>query len=86
MFFFSPFKVPTINQETGIASSEPTETLMTFRSDKVLRPTSKPKGKVYFGQNLVCLESLTRGKGKVIKVGDPLYVLKVAPSCADAPA
>ncbi|XP_058072227.1 uncharacterized protein LOC131221118 [Magnolia sinica] len=80
-------KVPTINQENGIASTEPTETLMKIRSDKVLRPTRNQRGKVYFGQNLVCKESLsTSGKGKVIKVGDPVYVLKKVSSSADAPA
>ncbi|KAF7144404.1 hypothetical protein RHSIM_Rhsim05G0003100 [Rhododendron simsii] len=77
----------TINQETAIPSSksEPTVTLSTFRSDKVLRPTRK-QGKVYFGQNMVCMDSVTDGKGKMIKVGDPVYVHKVHPSCADAPA
>ncbi|KAI8546558.1 hypothetical protein RHMOL_Rhmol07G0127800 [Rhododendron molle] len=81
-------KVPTINQETAIPSSksEPTVTLSTFRSDKVLRPTRKQQGKVYFGQNMVCMDSVTDGKGKMIKVGDPVYVHKVHPSCADAPA
>ncbi|XP_077220937.1 molybdenum cofactor sulfurase family protein isoform X2 [Tasmannia lanceolata] len=80
-------KVPTINQENGIAGTEPTKTLMKFRSDKVLRPTSKQQGKVYFGMNLVCKESLsTWGKGKVIKVGDPVYVLKKVSSPGDAAA
>ncbi|XP_058224787.1 uncharacterized protein LOC131333955 isoform X2 [Rhododendron vialii] len=81
-------KVPTINQETAIPSSksEPTVTLSMFRSDKVLRPTRKQQGKVYFGQNMVCMDSVTDGKGKMIKVGDPVYVHKVHPSCADAPA
>ncbi|XP_052201455.1 uncharacterized protein LOC127807551 [Diospyros lotus] len=79
-------KVPTINQETAIAGSEPTKTLMTFRSDKVLRPTRKHQGKVYFGQNLVCKDSFTGGKGKMIKVGDPVRVVEMVPSCDDAPA
>ncbi|CAK9144566.1 unnamed protein product [Ilex paraguariensis] len=39
-------KVPTINQDTAIAGSEPTQTLMKFRSDKILRPTRKQQGKV----------------------------------------
>ncbi|XP_043700692.1 mitochondrial amidoxime reducing component 2 isoform X1 [Telopea speciosissima] len=77
-------KIPTINQENGIAGSEPTEMLMKVRSDKVLRPNGKHRGKVYFGQNLVCKESLTRGKSKVLKVGDPVYVLKKVSSVADA--
>lgn len=81
-------KVPTINQETAIPSSEsePTVTLSKFRSDKVLRPTKKQQGKVYFGQNMVCMDSVADGKGMMIKVGDPVYVHKVVRSCADAPA
>ncbi|KAJ4975248.1 hypothetical protein NE237_000354 [Protea cynaroides] len=79
-------KVPTINQENGIAGSEPNVTLMKVRSDKVLRPNRKQQGKVYFGQNLVCKESLTQGKSKVIKVGDPVYALKKVSSAADAAA
>jgi len=40
-------KVPTINQETAVGGSEPTETLMKVRSGKVLRPNSdKNKNKV----------------------------------------
>ncbi|KAL5716023.1 hypothetical protein ACHQM5_017767 [Ranunculus cassubicifolius] len=79
-------KVPTINQDNGIAGIEPTETLMKFRSDKVLRPTKKQQGKVYFGQNLVCKESLTHGEGKVIKVGDPIFVLKQVSNPVEAAA
>ncbi|XP_009617280.1 uncharacterized protein [Nicotiana tomentosiformis] len=79
-------KVPTINQETAVAGSEPTETLTKFRSDKALRLNKKQQGKVYFGQNMVCSDALSRGKGKIIKVGDPVYVLKVVPSSAEAPA
>ncbi|MCL7046182.1 hypothetical protein MKW94_012447 [Papaver nudicaule] len=80
-------KVPTVNQETGIFSgAEPTESLMKIRSDKVLRPTKKQGGKVYFGQNLVCKDSLTEQKGKVIQVGDPVYVYKKVSSAAEAAA
>ncbi|XP_057465960.1 uncharacterized protein LOC130755558 isoform X4 [Actinidia eriantha] len=85
-------KVPTIDQETAIPSSEPTETLVTFRSDKVLRPTRKQQGRVYFGQNMVCVDSLSEGKGKMIKVGDPVYVMKdrliwgpISPSTSGGP-
>lgn len=117
-WFCSLFKVPTINQETAVAGSEPTETLTKFRSDKAVRPNKKQQGKVrsntmrssmsikyyqalrkitsilifhvilqvYFGQNMVCSDALSRGKGKIIKVGDPVYVLKVVPSSAEAPA
>ncbi|WOK94734.1 hypothetical protein Cni_G03439 [Canna indica] len=79
-------KVPTINQENGTAgSSEPTETLMKFRSDKVMN-LNKKQGKVFFGQNLVCKESLSpHVKGKVVAVGDPVYVLQKFSSPADAP-
>lgn len=40
------FQIPTINQENGIAGSEPTETLKIFRSDKQLRANEKQQGKV----------------------------------------
>ncbi|XP_062193643.1 uncharacterized protein LOC133897087 [Phragmites australis] len=80
-------KVPTINQENGIPGTEPTETLLTFRSDEALRPSHKNKRQVYFGQNLVCKESLTaKGKGNIIKVGDPVYVLQAFASSNEAPA
>ncbi|XP_031269355.1 mitochondrial amidoxime reducing component 2-like [Pistacia vera] len=79
-------KVPTINQDTGIAGSEPSETLMKIRSDKVLRPNRKQQGKIYFGQNLVCKDSLTKGRGNVVKVGDPVFVLRKVSSAAEAAA
>ncbi|KAL0321457.1 UNVERIFIED_CONTAM: Mitochondrial amidoxime reducing component 2 [Sesamum radiatum] len=80
-------KVPTINQETAVACSDLTETLMSFRSDKVLRPNMKQQqGRVYFGQNMVCIDSLTQGNTKIIKVGDPVFVLKMVSSAADAAA
>ena len=41
---------------------------------------------VYFGQNLVCQESLTEGKGKTISVGDCVYVFNKASSAAEAAA
>ncbi|KAH7679055.1 Molybdenum cofactor sulfurtransferase protein [Dioscorea alata] len=79
-------KVPTINQENGIGGIEPTETLMKFRSDRILHLKGKHQGKVYFGQNLVCKESLTgSSKDKVVKVGDPVFVLEKFSSSADAP-
>lgn len=79
-------KVPTINQETAVAGSEPTQTLMKFRSDKVLRPTKKQQGKVYVGQNLVCADSLIGARGKTIRVGDPVYVNEMVSSPAEMPA
>lgn len=79
-------KVPTINQETTVAEPELNQTLMSFRSDNVLRPNKKPKKLVYFGQNLVCKDTFARGKGKIVKVGDPLFVLKMVSSAAEAPA
>ncbi|KAK2635218.1 hypothetical protein Ddye_030010 [Dipteronia dyeriana] len=79
-------KIPTINQDTGIAGSEPNDTLMKFRSDKVLLPNRKQQGKVYFGQNLVCKDNLTEGKGNIVKVGDPVFVLRKISSAAEAAA
>lgn len=80
-------KVPTINQETAVAGPGLTDTLLSFRSDNILRPTKKQqRGKVYFGQNLVCTDSLTNASGMSIKIGDPVFVLKTVPSADDAPA
>lgn len=42
----SILQIPTINQDTGVAGSEPNETLKKIRSDKVLRPNKKQQGKV----------------------------------------
>ncbi|KAL6201725.1 hypothetical protein ACLB2K_025437 [Fragaria x ananassa] len=81
-------KVPTIDQQTGIAGPEPNDTLKKIRSDAVLRPTKKQQGRVYFGQNLVCRDSLTggAGKGHVVKVGDLVFVLKMVSSAEEAAA
>ncbi|XVF47974.1 hypothetical protein PTKIN_Ptkin03bG0152900 [Pterospermum kingtungense] len=79
-------KVPTINQDTAIGGSEPNETLKKVRSDKVLRPDQKHQGKIYFGQNMVCKENLSEGKTKLVKVGDPIFVLHKVSSAAEAAA
>ncbi|KAK6931964.1 Molybdenum cofactor sulfurase, C-terminal [Dillenia turbinata] len=79
-------KVPTINQETTKMDPEITETLKKFRSDKVLRATGKQKGKVYFGQNMTCKDSLGEQKGKLVRVGDPVYVIKKVCSAGEAAA
>ncbi|XP_006340076.1 mitochondrial amidoxime-reducing component 1-like isoform X2 [Solanum tuberosum] len=76
-------KVPTINQETAEAGSEPSETLMKFRSDKVLKTNKKPQGRIYFGQMLVWEDYVAQEKRKTIKVGDPVYVLKMVSSYDD---
>jgi uncharacterized protein YcbX len=78
-------KIPTIDQENAVPGSEPTETLKTFRSDIVLRPTKKHQGKVYFGQNLVC-KDYVEGQEKMVKVGDSVCVLKLVSSCEEAAA
>jgi hypothetical protein len=41
---------------------------------------------VYFGQNLVWKDSLTEGKGKFLKVGDPIYILRKVSSANEAAA
>lgn len=81
-------KVPTINQETAIGGTEPTETMMKFRSGQVIRPNDKNKNKVYFGQNIVWnwKDSSAKGDGKVLKLGDPVYVIKKVSSSAEAAA
>ena len=40
---------------------------------------------VYFGQNLVWKESSSAVKEKVVKIGDPIYVLERFSSFLDAP-
>ncbi|CAA7405533.1 unnamed protein product [Spirodela intermedia] len=77
-------KMTTINQENGVSGVEPIEALLKFRSDRILRPGNNPKGKVYFGQNLVCKESLSSGNGHIVKVGDPVYVFGKVSSPAHA--
>ncbi|KAL4304163.1 hypothetical protein GQ457_10G029820 [Hibiscus cannabinus] len=77
------FKVPTIDQDTAIVGPEPNATLMKIRSDKVLRPDKKQQGE---GQSLVCKESLTEGKAKMVKVGDPIYVINKVSTAAEAAA
>ncbi|KAJ7969412.1 Molybdenum cofactor sulfurase family protein [Quillaja saponaria] len=79
-------KVPSINQETGVAGPEPNEALQKIRSDKILRPTKKQQGKIYFGQNIVWKDYHTEGKGKIIQVGDPIYVLQKVSSSDEAAA
>ncbi|KAK4800750.1 hypothetical protein SAY86_021237 [Trapa natans] len=77
-------KVPSINQDTGIAGPEPSETLKQFRSGKVIGLTQKQQEMTYFGQNLVLKDSLAGVKVKVIKVGDPVYVTKMVSSASEA--
>ncbi|KAK1412468.1 hypothetical protein QVD17_33747 [Tagetes erecta] len=76
-------KVPTINQEDATQGSEPTETMMKFRSFKALEvdtSTTQYKGRVYLGQMLVCDDDY---KGKIVSVGDIIEVEKIFPSYAD---
>ncbi|KVH94844.1 Molybdenum cofactor sulfurase, C-terminal [Cynara cardunculus var. scolymus] len=78
-------KVPTINQEDAMQGSEPTETMMKFRSAKALEVNAtktKYKGRVYLGQMLVC-EDKDSSWRKVINVGDIIHVEKILPSYAD---
>lgn len=81
-------KVPTIDQETGEFGTEPTETMMKTRAGKIIRPNDKNKNMVYFGQNIVWnwRDSSATGDGKVLKVGDPVYVLRQVSSPAEAAA
>eukprot|EP01018_Ginkgo_biloba_P029383 Gb_08142 [translate_table: standard] len=98
-YFIKPEnKVPTVDQETGVMGNEPSETLAKFRSGEILFSGKKARGKiamvqisrlvVFFGQNLICEESLNpRGRtGQVIRVGDSVHVLKKLCSSAEAAA
>ncbi|XP_047962745.1 mitochondrial amidoxime reducing component 2-like [Salvia hispanica] len=75
-------KIPTVNQETAVMGSEPNETLMKFRSDRVLVPNKKKhQGRIYMGNMMVCKNYTPEtGKSKAIKVGDPVHVLKMVSS------
>ncbi|GMN48013.1 hypothetical protein TIFTF001_017194 [Ficus carica] len=41
---------------------------------------------IYFGQNMVWKDRVADGKGKMMKVGDPVYVLKKVSTAAEAAA
>nr|XP_043635797.1 mitochondrial amidoxime-reducing component 1-like isoform X2 [Erigeron canadensis] len=78
-------KVPTINQEDATEGSEPTATMMKFRSAKALEvntTTTKYKGRVYLGQMLVCEDNDSSFR-KIISVGDIVHVEQVFSSYAD---
>ncbi|KAG5011876.1 hypothetical protein AAZX31_09G049100 [Glycine max] len=81
-------KIPTINQETAIAAPEPNETLMKTRSGELIRPNDKNKKRIYFGQNMTWnwMGFSAEGSGKIIKVGDSVYVLQKVSSTAEAAA
>ncbi|XP_074268943.1 uncharacterized protein LOC141592237 [Silene latifolia] len=80
-------KMTTINQQTAVANPEVTETLQGFRSDTILLPNKKPKGQVYMGQNLVWKDCYGGGgNSKVIRLGDPVSVLRQVSSTAEAAA
>ncbi|KAL6206234.1 hypothetical protein ACLB2K_023483 [Fragaria x ananassa] len=79
-------KIPKVNQETGIEGTEPNETLKKFRSDAIVYPSRKQRGRVYFGQYLVCKDNLIAGvEGNVIKIGDHLHVLNMVSSADEVP-
>ncbi|XP_061366061.1 uncharacterized protein LOC133309291 [Gastrolobium bilobum] len=80
-------KIPSINQETGIGGPEPNETLMKYRSGKVIR-NGKNKNQFYFGQNVVWnwKDSSAKESGKILEVGDPVYVIGKVTSAAEAAA
>lgn len=73
-------KVTTIDQETADVGFEPLKTLQNFHAGQSMS-LSKGKGKVYFGQNVVCEESLNISNTKYpsIRVGDNLQILNKLP-------
>jgi len=83
-------KIPTINQETAIASTEtePIETLKAFRSDEILLPNKKPQGQVFVGQHMIWKDNYTGGSRSpnVIQLGDSVSVLHQVSSSAEAAA
>ncbi|KAK7329375.1 hypothetical protein VNO77_23537 [Canavalia gladiata] len=81
-------KIPAIDQETAIPGPEPNETLMKTRSGKIIRPNDRNKNRIYFGQYVVWnwKELSAEGSGKIIEVGDPVYVIRKVSSSAEAAA
>ncbi|KAI5080120.1 hypothetical protein GOP47_0005599 [Adiantum capillus-veneris] len=68
-------KVTTIDPETTEQGSEPLKTLQSFRAGGNMS-LSKAKGKVFFGQNVVCEESVnSHTRSLSIRVGDNMKVL-----------
>ncbi|XP_024358440.1 uncharacterized protein [Physcomitrium patens] len=69
--------VPTINQQTGEASKEPTLTLRSFRKGSLLHiPTME--NEVFFGQNVTCEDAglPVYGTAPALKIGDVVKILK----------
>lgn len=78
-------KVTTIDQETAEATAEPLKTLRSFRSGKAM---SLPKAgaQMFFGQNLVCEQSLDlrNTEYRLVRVGDLVTVLNKFPSVLES--
>lgn len=66
-------KVPTIDQETGVAGEEPLATLRKLRSGRVLGWVDPPSFKlsVFFGVNLCCIHC---PENHILKVGDTVTI------------
>lgn len=79
-------KVTTVDQETGKPGSEPLQTLQSFRGGRVMTLPKKVSAKVFFGQNVVCEESveLLNNEHPLIRAGDVLTVLDAVPSVSEA--
>ncbi|KAL6198678.1 hypothetical protein ACLB2K_028467 [Fragaria x ananassa] len=87
-------QIPKVNQETGIEGTEPNETLKKFRSDAIVYPSRKQRGR-YTSDNIYRVgiimkrpkfpctlnTNLIAGvKGNVVRVGDLLHVLNMVSS------
>ncbi|KAI7748211.1 hypothetical protein M8C21_002920 [Ambrosia artemisiifolia] len=69
---------PRTYYQSRTQGSEPTETMMKFRSSKALEvdtTTTQFKGRVYLGQMMVCEDKTN--KGKIVSVGDIIKVENV---------
>ncbi|CAN7091415.1 unnamed protein product [Brassica rapa subsp. narinosa] len=80
-------KITTVDQETGVPSTEPIQTLRKFRSDTLLMPDKKSQRKVFFGKEMVWNWNISNSQGKgtkTIKVGDSISILSKIPSITEA--
>ncbi|CAF1732295.1 unnamed protein product [Brassica oleracea] len=80
-------KITTMDQDTGVPSTEPIQTLRKFRSDTLLMPDKKSQRKVFFGKEMVWNWNIynRQGKGKkTIKVGDSISILSKISSITEA--
>jgi uncharacterized protein YcbX len=73
-------KITTTDQSTAEVGKEPLVTLRTFHAGKHLSSLHDMRNEAYFGQHLICDESLLphNGTHPILRVGDAIHVEKIA--------